>query len=180
MVTAHGPYPLYRDPTAIITRVIHYGVVYPISAPLITIAAKLVYFSRRETIPFAIPPHLPRNRAHALQLGRRDVVPTQADVIEFNAHKDTKLPPRTKWDWWADLTDDELAVEDSGISRPDLKATSAKWDNDWMRLRFCSDPWVHTPLKGPVYTAGMLTGLWQGRMLVSLSIFMVDRSVTSC
>ena len=168
MLTAHGAFPLYRDPSVLNQDLTHFGHSFKMSMPLITIAAKLLYFSRREIVPFNVPDHLPVNRAHAIQLGLYDVGPTQEDVIEFNTHTDTKFPRRTTWDWWEDLTEDELDMEFDGLSSAALKSASSKWDNDWMRLSYCSNPWIDTPCKGVVYTPGMFTGLWQGRMIVRL------------
>lgn len=119
--------------------------------PLITIAAKLVYFSRRELIPFDIPPHLPLTRADAIASGRTEVAPTQEDIIEFNQHLNTKLPSRG--DAWG---------ADRAAGEPLSKST----DDDWWRLRMCTDAWVTEPRLGRVYTPGLFTGLWQGRMLV--------------
>ena len=58
---------------------------------------------------------------------------------------------------------------DGGLWTPTLGSPSAMWDNDWNRASFRFDPWQKMPLKGVTYTHGMLSGLWQGRMLVSLS-----------
>jgi hypothetical protein len=171
MMTAHGPFPVYSEPTLITQQLIHFGEPIKMSTPLITVAAKMLYFSRREIVPFNIPPHLPVNREHAMQLGHFEVGPTQDDVVEFNAHINTKLPPATRWNWWEDLTAEELSLGFSGVWTPKLKLPSAKWDNDWMRLNYCYNPWIDIPAKGTVYTPGMLTGLWQGRMIVGLPHF---------
>jgi hypothetical protein len=171
MITAHGPYPLYREPSEITQSIYHYGLETEVSVPLITVAAKLIYFSRREAVPFFVPNDLPVNRMHAASLGHFEIRPTQADIIEVNAHVDTKLVPHTKWNWREDLTEDELELEDSGIYSVDLKSASSKWDNDWMRLCFCANPWIPDPMKGTVYSVGSLIGLWQGRMLVSVFFF---------
>jgi hypothetical protein len=65
----------------------------------------------------------------------------------------------------------------SGVSTADLKLPSAKWDNDWMRLTYCYNPWLDQPSKGTVYTSGLLTGLWQGRMIVSPIQFAIVRTI---
>jgi hypothetical protein len=66
------------------------------------------------------------------------------------------------------MSEKEKELTDSGLWTPFLSAVSAQWDNDWNRATFCYDPWRNMPLKGVTYTHGMLNGLWQGRMLVSL------------
>ena len=149
----------------------HYGSRPTMVPPLITIAAKLIYFSRRE-IAFGIPPHLHLTRAHALQAGVHDIGPTQEDVIEFNSHKDTKLVKETRWDWWDELTKEEWDREVSGVPEVGkrLTAPSVAWDNDWWRMRTCLSPWWGERI-GPVYNPGTMTGLWQGRMLVSPTTF---------
>jgi hypothetical protein len=136
--------------------------------PLITIAAKLIYFSRREIVPFGIPSHLPLTRAHAIQLGIHDIGPTQEDVVEFNAHTDSKLVQPTNWDWVDGLTQEQLDKELNGDpgTGENLKAPSVVWDNDWWRMRMCHNAWEREG-KGIVYIPGTMSGLWQGRMLVS-------------
>lgn len=168
IVTAHGPFPIYRNG---VWTLYHYGLDQQprVTPPLITIPAKLLYFSRREVIPFGIPPHLPLTRDHANQLGITEIGPTQEDVHEFNAHKAARVIPETKWHWWEDLSDHETARAEFGAYFPDLKVASAHWDVDWERLRFCVDGFKN-PFdfvnKGPVYIPGTLNGLWQGRMIV--------------
>lgn len=155
IVTAHGPYPIYLSPSRAWSQV-HYSSRPIMAPPLITIAAKLVYFSRRELVPFGIPPHLPLNRADAIARGRTDIGPTKEDIIEFNQHPDTKLPRRG--DAWG---------ADDASGEPLSKSS----DDDWWRLRLCSNAWVTEPRLGRVYTPGLLTGLWQGRMLVSVFLY---------
>jgi hypothetical protein len=142
----------------------HFGHVVELGWPLIAVAAKLIYFSRREVIPFGIPPHLLPNRAHAIDIGRHDVGPTQADVVEFNSFQDTKLPPPSKWNWNDDLTEEELDLVDRGLFCAELKCPSSKWDDDWKRWSGCMDPMSYGG--ETMYTPGTLAGLWQGRMLV--------------
>jgi hypothetical protein len=125
----------------------------------------MLYISRREMVPFAIPPHLPIDRAQALSLGRTHVGPTQADVHEVNAHRSVKLMQHQPWNYWETMS--EEGKTDVGPDARTLPSASAKWDNDWNRMTFCVDPWYKMPLKGMTYTYGMLDGLWQGRMMVN-------------
>jgi hypothetical protein len=166
-MTAHGPYPLYRETHVLLEDVYHFGRSLAFSRPLVTIAAKMLYFTRRETVPIGIPTHLPVNRAHALSLGHTHVHPTQADVHEVNRHESVKMVQRGLWDYMANMTEAEKKIMYDGLWTPTLTSASAKWDNDWNRMTFCYDPWRRMPLKGVTYTHGMLNGLWQGRMLVS-------------
>jgi hypothetical protein len=118
---------------------------------LVTVAAKLVYFSRRETVPFGIPPHLPLNREQALAAGITEIGPNQDDILEVNAHLNKHLP-EMRPGWGLENKDDPL---------------SKNWDSDWWRLRKCfnmyREPDRHL---GTSYVPGTFTGLWQGRMLV--------------
>jgi hypothetical protein len=168
ILTAHGPYPLYRDPKDTVFRTIHYGQLLTIGTPLISTAARILYFTRRQIPQFPVPSELPVNRAHARQLGNFSIRPTQADLIELNAHKCAQLPPKTKWDWWEDLTEEELRIQDEGIWHHQLKSNSAAYDHDMERLRHCYNPWVRPVAKGPVFAFGSLSGLWHGRLLVNL------------
>ncbi|KIO07216.1 hypothetical protein M404DRAFT_998623 [Pisolithus tinctorius Marx 270] len=162
--TLHGPYPHYLYDRY--HRAQFYSVSdLEIGIPLASIAAKLVYISRREVFPVGVPTHLPRNREHALQLGLTAVGPTQEDVHELNANKVAKLLPTTRpdGDWsegiqgWDTMTADQRAA----------KAPSARWDNDWNRLVDCTDVFRPVSLKRSHYTPGTMSGLWQGRMLVA-------------
>ncbi|KAJ7122444.1 hypothetical protein C8R44DRAFT_705323 [Mycena epipterygia] len=150
IATAHEQYPIYLDPRRAWSQV-HFSARPTIIPPLATVAAKLVYFSRRETVPFGIPPFLPLNREHALVAGITDVSPNQDDILEVNAHLNAHLPEvRLGWG-----------------TPPDCKPLSKRWDSDWWRLRKCFSVWGEPDRRmGSVYEPGTFTGLWQGRMLV--------------
>ncbi|KAJ7728590.1 hypothetical protein DFH07DRAFT_998824 [Mycena maculata] len=151
IVTAHGPYPVYLDPRRAWSQV-HFSARPTLVPPLVTVAAKLVYFSRRETVPFSIPPHLPRDRAAARAAGITHVGPNQDDIHEVNAHLNARLPEvRLGW----------------GACDGDAEPLSARWDPDWCRLRKCFSAWrVPDARLGTPYQPGTFTGLWQGRMLI--------------
>ncbi|KAI0053416.1 hypothetical protein FA95DRAFT_1579522 [Auriscalpium vulgare] len=163
--TVHGYYPHYREARETQHVFMHYGQEIRICPPPITAAAKLLYFSRREIVPLAIPPTLPVDRAQALALGITRGQ-TQADIIEVNSHLGAQPLPPTDWDWKESLTPEQRALEESGLWSKHLVAPSASWDNDWERCNNCWDPWSQPELKGVVYTFGMLDGLWQGRLLI--------------
>ncbi|KAJ6544648.1 hypothetical protein DFH09DRAFT_990484 [Mycena vulgaris] len=147
ILTAHGSYPIYLDPRHAWSQV-HFSARPAIFPPLVTVAAKLVYFSRRETIPFDIPPHLPLNRPHALAAGITHTGPNQDDILEINAHLNDRLP--------------ELRPAGEGA-----EPLSVRWDADWWRLRKCLSAWRAPDRRlGSTYAPGTFTGLWQGRMLV--------------
>jgi hypothetical protein len=160
-LTVHGPYPQYRDGFSRALSLYHLNPIQ-LGVPLASVAAKLIYFSHREVFPVAVPPHLPRSRAHAFQLGLNMVGPTQEDVHELNEHKVAKFVPKSTWEWWSDIKNyDTLSPE----ARSKL-APSTRWDDDWNRLADCNSVFTPVSLKRMHYTPGTLSGLWQGRMLV--------------
>ncbi|KAI0917918.1 hypothetical protein AcV5_002729 [Taiwanofungus camphoratus] len=165
LTTPHGFYPLYRQPSMVVEKLVHFNLPLEIAPPLIAQMAKLLYMTLSD-FPFAMLRSLPVNREHAIQLGRTHVAPTQADITEVNAHSSVKLIERGQWDWRSQLTQEEGKLEDDYVWRKGLRAKSAAWDNDWERLVCCGDPWNVPELKGVVYTYGTLDGLWQGRLLV--------------
>jgi hypothetical protein len=133
--------------------------------PPITIAAKLIFFSRREVIPLQTPTNLPVDRPTALAQGI-SWGETQADIIEVNSHSSAEFVPASDWNWKSTLTPEQRLVEEEGVWSRDLLSPSAAWDNDWERFTTCWDPWAQVELKGTVYTFGSMDGLWQGRLLV--------------
>ncbi|KAH0828723.1 hypothetical protein J3R83DRAFT_3134 [Lanmaoa asiatica] len=126
-----------------------------------SVAAKLIYFSYREVFPIGIPPHLPKTRAHAFQLGLDIVRPTHEDIQELNEHKAVKFVPKSTWKWWNEIED----YDNLGPVALSKLAPSARWDDDWNRLADCNSVFTPVSLNRTHYTPGLLTGLWQGRML---------------
>lgn len=135
--TAHGPYPPPPPPAPSYT-IPHFGVPTTFAPPPAALAARLLYFSRRELTPFPIPSHLPIDRAHA---PAHEVGPTQADIAEFNLHKSTALPP---------------------LASP----ASARWDPDYARSLLCTPGSIPRHVGVKVYQPGTMNGLWHGRMLI--------------
>ncbi|KAL0952150.1 hypothetical protein HGRIS_008767 [Hohenbuehelia grisea] len=152
IITAHGPYPNYPQNTI---NAFAYGSRVNLQPPPASAAAKLLYFARRELVPFAIPPHLPPTRADAIQRAhdrglQLEIGPTQEDIREFNQYRDTRLPVVTRKEGW------------KGKAPP-----SKAWDDDFFRTRYCHDPFLEIGRRiGRTYTPGQLNGLWQGRMLI--------------
>jgi hypothetical protein len=130
--------------------------------PLVTVAAKLVYFSRSGTVPIGIPPHLPLNREAALEAGITHVGPTQEDICEVNAYLNIRLPEVPGW-----------GADEGESGGGEERYLSDNWDSDWWRLRKCFDVYGETDRRlGPCYVPGTFTGLWQGLMLVRLLFFL--------
>ncbi|KAG7085352.1 hypothetical protein E1B28_002918 [Marasmius oreades] len=88
--TAHGPYPLYLSPDQRVWKHVFYNRRVPITIPLITDAAKLLYAARRELWRFPVMHQLARNRTEynlrtPVQAdGQRPIRPTQEDFEELN------------------------------------------------------------------------------------------------
>lgn len=169
MQTAHGEYPILPPRGDATKEMTHFDHTLHFRAPPITIAAKLIYFSRRETTPLQVPPDLLVDRPTALSQGI-SWGQTQADLVEVNSHTSAQLVPPSHWDWKSTLTPEQRMIEEDGAWRHDLLAPSASWDNDWERSVNCWDPWAQVDLKGTVYTFGSLDGLWQGRLLVRFNL----------
>ncbi|KAJ3983586.1 hypothetical protein F5890DRAFT_1413391 [Lentinula detonsa] len=159
--TPHGPFPIYLHPSRHTWVIPHFDRWTPLCTPLAADAAKLVYFSRRETMLFNVPDFLPRNRE------------------EHRARVRTPLP--RNHDPWDDVRNTLPNILDAklnrlGFSDSDLyeaerifddvfdesECSSRCWDADWWRLRLCRSAWVS---QSAVYTPGSLNGLWTGRMI---------------
>jgi hypothetical protein len=170
ILSAHGPFPRYRSGGALTTR--FYGRYnFKIGIPLASIAAKLIFFSRRQVTFIGVPIHFPLNREHAIQLGFADHIgPTQEDVHELNQHKIVSLISPT-------------SCYDAGHDGPTTVSPSSMHDDDWNRLTDCINHMRQSSSKNTHYTYGSAAGLWQGRITVRLALspqtpntYRVDRS----
>ena len=110
-ITPHGFYPPYRNPDQLGRQRLHFGLPIRVSVPPISIAAKLLYFSRSEATPFNIPTALPANREEAIARGITQPMPTQEDYRRFNQHKAAAPPEPASWDWYALLNVAEAREE---------------------------------------------------------------------
>ena len=163
---AHGPYPQYPSPN-VVCRLTHFKQPVTIACPSIVQAAQLLYFARRELNGFNIPNGTPRDRAHALSIGR-PTGPTRVDYDELNAQPIARLLDSGEWEWREKLSFNELQAEDSGYERfPLSHALSSRFDADWERLVGCCTPYT-SPVSGLFarYAKGALAGRWCGRMLI--------------
>ncbi|PSR74766.1 hypothetical protein PHLCEN_2v9563 [Hermanssonia centrifuga] len=141
--TPNGAYPVYRSPLDSLARPMHYREPFYVRAPLISVSAKLLYFSRAEAVPQEVVEGTPLDRADAIARGITYILPTRVDYAEFNSHKAVKFLNNGSWE----------------RNQP----ISMHLDIDWDRSLYCFDPWSDGPLNLP-YTFGTLTGLWLGRI----------------
>ncbi|KAK0237723.1 hypothetical protein EDD85DRAFT_1004540 [Armillaria nabsnona] len=187
VLTPHGPFPIYRSTEPIWLQV-YFTRRVEITWPVITAAAKLLYFARMERYTLGIMPTLPRDRADAIQRGL--IGPTQADVIEINRNR---LGGPDGKDGGTKLPDSIISAGPDGVD--ERSQASRQYDADWYRLRLCANVWDNSHgdddeiwrrvklgkrmlvrrgsgtrklnfRRGDVYTLGSLTGLWAGRMLI--------------
>ncbi|KAJ2937014.1 hypothetical protein H1R20_g83, partial [Candolleomyces eurysporus] len=153
--TAHGSYPLYH----IIKTKPHFLYYYRGSPsflpPLITPVAKLLYWCRRERVPFFKHPGIPATRTP----GRAGL--TQEDLDDFNSHKAAKLLPNVVWDWDTGAPVCRVDGVPATVWKED---ESARWDQDWWRARLCDNIMLKQPRwrLGSVYVRGMISGMWFG------------------
>lgn len=183
--SAHGPYPIYVDPTRA-EHIPYFGAYPSLAPPPITTPAKLLYFARREIYPFRIPDGLPQTRAD-VPAGVIGPTPTIEDFVELNSFKGAEPPLRVTWDWerGGRVVDGVLCVEGVGEGDDD-DDDSVRWDSDYWRRMLCRDAWQRLPKwrPGKVYVPGSMDGLWQGRLVVrsfsfSLSLFSFDIPATA-
>jgi hypothetical protein len=165
--SAHGEWPHYVNAQDVINTVPCYGGAVKLATPLITVAARLLFVAVRELVPMHVPADLFTDRADAARHGQAEVIrPTQADIIEVNAVDHVRIRPRPDWDWLAGLSPSEYHHEASGLYHAPFRAPSARWDDEFMRLMYCSDVYHNPPEKGRIHQLGSLTGDWAGRFNV--------------
>ncbi|KAG2078452.1 hypothetical protein BDR04DRAFT_1041415 [Suillus decipiens] len=139
--SAHGIYSLIRP---VSTTVYYFGRPVSFNLPPLAPYAILIHFSRLETRPLMIPPHLPETRAEAVANGTSG--PTKEDVIYFNTHCKTHFPGTVYG------------------NRLDTLLKSRRHDPDWTRS--VRDPLYRSPSSLPgQYIPGTISGRWQGSFI---------------
>lgn len=163
-VTAHGPYPAYKPAGSRVSTHTLYRQTINVSAPLISLAAKFIYISRSEATPIHAPADWPETRAAAIAQagGQSWVRPTQADLVEFNAHK-TAVP--FGLGCWERTLVNGAASRMSAADWWTQEFLSVRFDHDWSRWQHCFDVRFSGPTRTP-YTPGSLSGTYFGRSLV--------------
>ncbi|KAF9528090.1 hypothetical protein CPB83DRAFT_894583 [Crepidotus variabilis] len=144
-------YPLYLSPARAVSQV-HFGSRPDLSPPLASVAARLLFVSRRELNPINIPAQPPAGL-------------TTADYQELNRQKAAELPRGARWDWDEGFARcvNFINGQTHIIGKGDEE--SRKWDAEWWRRRLCYDIMAPRPkfTPGLVYTPGSMRGVWQGR-----------------
>lgn len=156
-------------PTAEIT---HYSHRLRLCAPVVAPAAILCLiiqadaFRDSTNIP-QLTGSAPLNRSEAVARGYEG--PTMEDVTDYHLntriHTANRRPPFVDLQFRQDIPLEGSESEDqcrkSGLS------SSVAYDHDWYRIVACIHPWLgDMPLRGPVFTPGILTGRWAGTLLV--------------
>ncbi|KAJ3904439.1 hypothetical protein F5879DRAFT_801637 [Lentinula edodes] len=170
--TPHGPFPIYLHPNRHTWLTPHFDRWTPLCTPLAADAAKLVYFSRRETMLFSVLDLLPRNREeHRARIRARLAAQGNGEIDEFQVETvlQSELPRPTQEDF------EEL---NAGLLGGDMVPSSpfSKVDNDMQRNHTMLTGY---PQKGAVFTPGSLNGLWTGRMIVSTLRYFVHNILSN-
>ncbi|KAF8896693.1 hypothetical protein BD779DRAFT_1497292 [Infundibulicybe gibba] len=161
----HDSEPLYQ-PRAV--EIIHYSHNLTLAVPLVTSAAVLITTLCSEVYqdlnPIQESMHeLPADRdtANALDI----IGATVQDVVEFHSHTRIHDPGRCRPE--ISLHFDEDQGDESGGSRDEIPpGNSSGYDEDWVRLVSCYNPYGDNPsLRGRVFQIGSLAGSWEGRFL---------------
>ncbi|KDR78686.1 hypothetical protein GALMADRAFT_244185 [Galerina marginata CBS 339.88] len=154
------------------SEIVHYShrvqLVSPVVAPaaVLSLVVQADSFQDQTNIPL-FTSQLPLTRADAITQGQTG--PTVADVLDF--HLNTRPPTLTRCKLVIDgeFIEDLEVIQDAYVdSNESGRQGSFRHDEDWYRLAACHDPWIgDLPLRGVVYTPGMLAGCWAGRLLVA-------------
>ena len=99
---------------------VHFSARPLFASPLISPAAKLLFFARREVVKFPVPPHLALTRAEAHARGNWEIGPTAEDVHEANWGWTARLPGGSGADkscTWG-VGDSDPAVPSPGAESP--------------------------------------------------------------
>ncbi|KAJ3877178.1 hypothetical protein F5051DRAFT_330348 [Lentinula edodes] len=164
--TPHGPFPIYLHPSRHTWLTPHFDRWTPLCTPLAADAAKLVYFSRRETMLFSVLDLLPRNREeHRARIRARLAAQGNGEVDEYQVETvlQSELPRPTQEDF-EELNAGLLGGDMVPSTTFSKGAQVEQVDNDMQRNHTMLTGY---PQKGAVYTPGSLNGLWTGRMIVS-------------
>ncbi|KAG2151013.1 uncharacterized protein EDB93DRAFT_1083671 [Suillus bovinus] len=138
---AHGTHSPIR---LLSTTICYFGRQVPFDLPPLAPYAILIHFSRLETLPLMIPPHLPETRAEAIANGISG--PTKQDIVYFNTHCKTHFPGTIYG------------------NRFDTLLKSRRHDPDWTRS--IRDPLYRSPSSLPgQYIPGTISGRWQGSFI---------------
>ncbi|KAG1842392.1 hypothetical protein DFJ58DRAFT_56735 [Suillus subalutaceus] len=139
--SAHGEYFPIRP---VSTTICYFGRPIPFNLPPLAPYAILVHFSRLETRPLMIPPHLPETQAEAVANGISG--PTKEDIVYFNTRCKTHFPDTIYG------------------NRFDTLRKSRRHDPDWTRC--IRDPLYRSPSSLPgQYIPGTISGRWQGSFI---------------
>ena len=149
-------FPLYRDPAMVTEHVLHFGREIAITSPLVSVGAKMLVTMLSESVPYTASPLHPVDRAVAPP----GVIATHDDFREWASIRGVQFYPH--------VHRHQSRPGDDPSPHGDSAPISTYFDNDWMRLTECLDPYRELPFKRTPYTLGSIIGVFGGRMVVRL------------
>ena len=135
---------------------------------LIAVGAKMLYEMLSESVSYAAGPPYPIDREHANANGM-GIIPTQEDFREWASIKAVQPYQSGEWDLFQSISTAETHSNMRNAERKSSEPLSCLFDNEWIRLTQCLDPYRELPFKRSPYTLGSMTGLFAGRVGVRLS-----------
>jgi hypothetical protein len=157
-VAPEMPYPIYVKPSNLLMP--YFNARFPVSQPLITIAAKLLFVARKEMSPIRAPPHLPQGPGPGI------VGVTQEDYREINRSPGARFCRVVTWDWDTGSPKRVGGEEgDGGEIEEEGWEESKVWDSEWWRRLLCHELGGQRPkyLPGDVFKPGSMRGSWHGK-----------------
>jgi hypothetical protein len=103
----------------------------PISTPLLTIAAKLLFVARKEMFPIRGPPHLPQAPGPGV------IGATQEDYKEVNKSPGARLCRVVTWNWDTGSPNQVGGEDGDGTEIDEGWEESKVWDTEWWRRLLC-------------------------------------------
>ena len=182
-LTPHGLYPVWRPMlTSTSYTLTHFGKKWIICPPPLAPAAMLSWLVRHESTGIEFGGEL-RTRAQidANPNPRPWPVPALEDFEEW-AQASTRCVERIKYPGSISFEDED---EDDRAQELELEKQtrryrdewwrgdpppggSMRFEHEWQRMTRCFNPYLDAALKIRPYQLGMLTGTWEGRMVVSV------------
>jgi hypothetical protein len=155
-------------------EITYFGHRLTLTPPTLAPSAVLIITNRQEQVPLAYPSNIPANRAEADAQGFRGV--TQEEWAELNRLRSYAIGVETPR---AGSSRENLACLENPL------VGSKRWDHVVNRMlavahhiqhgdTLLTSTWFNT-----MYTPGMFSGFWLGRIVVSYDVFSIIHSILS-